>query len=75
MKQNDIDRWLNLYNVGGHNFNATYWPHVKMVAWNEYNAAERFCYSSFKTKNWRNQGQHFAFKRKEDYEWFLLRWS
>ena len=61
--------------IGGHDFNKTYWPYVKMVAWNEYAPAERFCYDNFKTKNWRNRGQHFAFKRKEDYEWFILRWS
>jgi hypothetical protein len=74
MKSNDIDRMLDIF-VGGHTFNQTYWPHVKMVAWNEMFLAERFCYDNFKTRNWRNRGQHFGFKRKEDFEWFVLRWS
>ena len=61
--------------IGGYDFNKTYWPHVKTVAWIDYREAERFCYQHFKSKNWRNQGLHFAFKRVEDYEWFVLRWS
>jgi hypothetical protein len=60
--------------IGGHSFNEKYWPHVKMVSWKEIFDAERFCYTNFKSRNWRNAGQFFAFKRKRDYEWFLLRW-
>lgn len=61
--------------IGGHNFNEKYWPYVKMLSWNQIKDAERFCYASFKSRNWRNQGLHFAFKRKQDYEWFLIRWT
>ena len=56
-----------------HQFNPTYWPYTIKV--DDMFNAERFCYQHFKTKNWRNRGTKFAFKRKEDYEWFVLRWS
>ncbi len=74
MKQSDVQKMLDIM-VGGFEFNKTYWPYTKMLAWNAYNEAEKFCYKHFKTRNWRNRGQHFAFKRKEDYEWFVLRWA
>lgn len=61
--------------VGGHTFNQRYWPYVKMVSWDSIWRAERFCYDNFKSRNWRNQGQHFAFKRHEDAALFMLRWS
>ena len=61
--------------VGGHTFNQRYWPYVKMVLWNQYFDAERWCYQNFKSRNWRSQGQYFAFKRKEDYTFFMLRWE
>ena len=61
--------------IGGHGFNEKYWPYVKMVSWHNMFEAERFCYASFKGRNWRSAGQFFAFKRKADYEWFVLRWS
>lgn len=58
-----------------HEFNSTYWPYTIKVETSDIFNAERFCYQHFKTKNWRNRGTKFAFKRKEDYEWFMLRWS
>jgi hypothetical protein len=58
-----------------HEFNPTYWPYTLKVETHDMHSAERFCYQHFKTKNWRNRGTKFAFKRKEDYEWFVLRWS
>lgn len=61
----------NVY-VGGHSFNLKYWPHVKMVAWNQLFDAERWCYNNFKSRNWRNQGQFFAFKRERDLMLFVL---
>lgn len=56
-------------------FNPTYWPYTLKVESPDMYSAERFCYQHFKTKNWRNKGTKFGFKRKEDYEWFVLRWS
>lgn len=56
-------------------FNSTYWPYTLKVETHSMLPAERFCYQNFKSKNWRNRGTKFAFKRKEDYEWFVLRWS
>lgn len=55
-------------------FNPTYWPYTIKVETHNMFPAERYCYQHFKTKNWRNRGTKFAFKRKEDYEWFVLRW-
>ena len=58
----------------GHN--KKYWPHQHVVrGWSMVRPAERWCYQNFKSRNWNNVGKYFAFKRKEDYEWFLLRWS
>ena len=56
-------------------FNPTYWPYTLKVNMFDRFTAERFCYDNFKSKNWRNIGNKFAFKHKEDYEWFVLRWS
>lgn len=54
----------------------TYWPHqIILTSWRDVNPAERFCYDNFKSSNWRNIGGDFYFKRKEDYEWFVLRWT
>lgn len=55
--------------------NSTYWPYALRVKTYDMFPAERFCYDNFKSRNWRNRGTKFAFKRKEDYEWFVLRWS
>lgn len=73
MKQDDITRMI--YTLGGHTFNKTYWPHVIEISFNDYDNAERFCYDNFRSRNWRSLGPYFGFKRKEDYEWFVLRWS
>lgn len=70
-----IDVYLEQYIASFQNFNPTYWPHVLKVETHNMIPAERFCYQHFKSKNWRNLGTKFAFKRKEDYEWFILRWS
>lgn len=61
--------------IGGHSFNEKYWPHIKTISWNQLFEAERWCYQNFRSRNWRNQGLHFAFKREQDYALFLLRWS
>jgi len=75
MKQNDVQRMLDIMG-GGYEFNKTYWPYVVTISYDQYYNAERWCYEHFKSRNWRNQGmRYFAFKRKEDYEWFLLRWA
>ncbi len=74
MKQNDVQRIMDIM-VGGFQFNKTYWPYTKTVAWHEVEEVDKFCYKHFRSRNWRSRGQHFAFKRKEDYEWFILRWA
>lgn len=74
MKTNDIDNLLQKF-AGGYTFNRRYWPYVMEMSFNDYDSAERFCYTHFKSRNWRSQGPYFGFKRKEDYEWFVLRWS
>lgn len=61
--------------VGGHNFNKTYWPYVKMISWDQYHKAERWCYANFKSRNWRNQGLWFAFKKETDFTLFMLKWA
>ncbi len=56
--------------------NEKYWPHqFEFQSWHPIIPAERFCYSNFKSSNWRSRGRYFGFKRKQDYEWFLLRWQ
>ena len=74
MKTSDIDNLLQKF-VGGHTFNRRYWPYVIQMSFSDYDNAERFCYDNFRSRNWRSQGPYFGFKRKEDYEWFVLRWS
>jgi hypothetical protein len=55
---------------------SKYWPYdLEVKELKQHTEAERFCYTHFKTRNWRNHGVYFYFKRKEDYEWFVLRWS
>lgn len=56
-------------------FNTKYWPHHQRCTWSDVHEIERWCYENCKSRNWRNLGQHFAFKRKEDYAYFILRWS
>jgi hypothetical protein len=55
-----------------HTFNPNYWPHVKTLPWDKMFKAERWCYDNLKSRNWRNQGVHFAFKREQDYMMFML---
>lgn len=64
-------------NVGnGYWQNKKYWPYqIEINNWYDIRDAERFCYTNFKSREWRNITRYFAFKRKEDYEWFVLRWS
>jgi hypothetical protein len=70
-----IKRKLESVQVGGHNFNPNYWPYTKMVSWDQLFEAERWCYENLKGRHWKNQGMYFAFKRKDDYAFFILSWS
>jgi hypothetical protein len=55
--------------------NSTYWPYqARITEHNSVREIERWCYAHFKSKNWRNSWQWFAFKREEDYVMFALRW-
>ena len=55
--------------------NKKYWPYqYNDLDWRDVLTAERWCYTHFKSGNWRNDGQWFAFKREQDYVLFLLRW-
>jgi hypothetical protein len=54
--------------------NKRYWPYHIVVRHNV-SDVERWCYENFKSSEWRNVGTTFAFKRKEDYAFFMLRWS
>ena len=53
--------------------NKKYWPHH--VAVKDPDQAERWCYSTMPSKNWRNVGKYFAFKQKADATMFALKWS
>ena len=53
--------------------NKKYWPHHIVVKAPE--DAERWCYTKFKSAEWRNVGPYFAFKQKQDAVMFSLRWS
>ena len=56
-------------------FNKTYWPYQGCIGGeNDFGECKRWCYCHFKSKNWRNLEQHFAFKREEDFVLFALRW-
>lgn len=55
--------------------NHTYWPYQVHLDHSKIKDAERFCYANFKSSNWRNNGQFFGFKRKEDWTWFKLRFQ
>jgi len=56
-----------------------YWPYQYTLDYStlylHLAEVERWCYANFKSRNWRNAGAFFAFKRAEDYSIFLLRWS
>ena len=63
-------------------YNKKYWPYQYTMSYdmvfrssNNIKDVERWCYANFKSRNWRNKGRYFAFKRHEDYMMFLLRWS
>lgn len=61
-------------------YNKKYWPHQfrmlpKEDAWAQKVELERFCYDTFKSYNWRNNGLYFVFKREQDAIHFLLRWG
>ena len=53
--------------------NKKYWPHH--VAAKDPDQAERWCYSTIPSKNWRNVGKYFAFKQKADATMFALKWA
>jgi len=55
--------------------NHKYWPYQCFVTFENLSSAERWCYANFKSRNWRNRGQFFGFKRKEDWLWFKLKWQ
>jgi hypothetical protein len=56
--------------------NKKYWPYYHKFDRFMFEEVDRWCYDNFKSSNWRSMsGVHYAFKRKEDYTLFLLRWS
>lgn len=66
-----ISRWFTEEEL-----NDKYWPYqFAFDHWKDLSKAEKFCYQNFKGRYWRSQGRYFGFKRKQDYEWFLLRWQ
>ena len=54
--------------------NKKYWPY-HVAANDGADAKERWCYERFKSREWRNVGPYFAFKREEDAMMFTLRWA
>ena len=61
--------------AGGSPYNLKYWPHQLFVeSWSKAVAAERWCYDNFKSRYWKNNGRHFAFKRQADATLFALKW-
>ena len=65
------DNWFFL----GHN--KTYWPY-QFTPYNSTSigSMERWCWENISHgRYWRNYGNKFAFKRKEDAAFFILRWS
>jgi hypothetical protein len=67
-------RWIETH------MNKKYWPYHVAIKETEYSVhvrsddAERWCYQKFKSRNWRNLGNYFAFKREQDVMMFILRW-
>ena len=57
--------------------NKKYWPHQFTMDRRKYDVdkLERWCYDKFKSANWRNYGNLFAFKQQHDASYFLLFWS
>ena len=61
---------------GEKEYNKKYWPYqVTIPDSSKRYEAERWCWERFKGRYWNSHGRVYVFKRKEDYEWFLLRWS
>ena len=54
--------------------NKKYWPHQAEVDWRMIKDIERWCYTHFKSGNWRSTELWFAFKREQDFVLFALRW-
>jgi len=60
--------------------NKKYWPYHVAVkethrsVFEKSDEAERWCYTKFKSGNWRNVGNYFAFKQQQDAVMFTLRW-
>jgi len=54
--------------------NKRYWPH-QITTGDDVEAKERWCYENLRSRDWRNVGSYFAFKRGEDATLFALRWS
>jgi hypothetical protein len=54
--------------------NKRYWPHHIKVA-DEVGEKEKWCYQNFKSSEWRNVGNYFAFKSEQDAMLFTLRWA
>jgi len=59
--------------------NKKYWPHQFNVNPDKISEARKWCYSSFKSGNWKSfdvgNNTKFAFKRGIDATMFSLRWS
>ena len=55
--------------------NKTHWPYTYDAYTQPVFEIERWCYRNFKSRNWRNRGGYFAFKKEKDYAFFLLKWS
>jgi hypothetical protein len=61
--------------------NKKYWPYHVEVKETSYSVfvkaddAERWCYNNFKSSEWRNVGNYFAFKREQDALLFTLKWK
>lgn len=57
--------------------NKKYWPYQFTMDRKKHNIdeLERWCYDKFKSANWRNYGNLFAFKQQHDASYFLLFWS
>lgn len=74
---NELSKKIDKQNitVGGPMLNHKYWPYQVFIPWHSVDEAERFCYNSFKSRNWRNYGAFFGFKNKNDWVWFKLRFQ
>ena len=55
--------------------NKRYWPKSIKVAPTKIEEAQRWCYENFKSRDWRDIGICFYFKREHDATLFALRWS